>query len=103
VIAPLPRCLKHRVPLHRRTTMARRTTTETPTAAPLCASLPEPQQAVVPLSLFDFSVFNNRVFHEDDPQDLAMIENLRSLGRILEPVLARPEGDRFRLIAGERR
>ncbi|MDP9122833.1 MAG: ParB N-terminal domain-containing protein, partial [Acidobacteriota bacterium] len=85
--------------------MARRPPENAPAdpSAPLSTQLPEPRKAVIGLDRIDFSPFNKRTFHEDDPHDLALVENLRALGRILEPLLLRPEGDRFRLIAGERR
>jgi ParB/RepB/Spo0J family partition protein len=85
--------------------MARRQPEMTPSAPAVSLSglLPKPRRETVALDAIDFSPFNKRVFREDDPEDQELAENIRALGQILEPLLLRPDGDRFRLIAGERR
>jgi ParB/RepB/Spo0J family partition protein len=82
--------------------MARRRETAA-AVVPISSLLPTPTKAVVRLDQIDPSPFNKRVFRENDPQDLELTENIRALGRILEPLLLRPERERYRLIAGERR
>ncbi len=84
--------------------MARHQTQETPTLpAPLLTSLPKPSRQAVSLDLLDFTPFNKRTFVEGDPLDQELADNIRALGQILEPPLVRPVGERYCLIAGERR
>jgi ParB family chromosome partitioning protein len=71
--------------------------------APLFASLPKPRREVVALDLLDFTPFNKRRFVEGDPKNQELTTNIQVLGQILEPPLVRPVGDRYCVIAGERR
>jgi ParB/RepB/Spo0J family partition protein len=81
----------------------RRTVALAAPGLPAVPPLPEPRSEVVALDAIDFSPFNKRAFVPDDPADLDLLSNLRATGRIIEPIVLRPEGDRYRLIAGERR
>jgi ParB/RepB/Spo0J family partition protein len=88
-------------------TRRRRTTVQAvstaPPALPIAHLLPEPRQEIVDLDQVDPSPLNKRVFREGDPKDRELLANLRAMGQIIVPLILRPIGDRFDLIAGERR
>jgi ParB/RepB/Spo0J family partition protein len=74
-----------------------------PPVPPAALLLPDPVSGTIPLDQIELSPFNKRVFREGDPRDLELLQNLQALRKIVVPILLRPDGDRYRLIAGERR
>jgi hypothetical protein len=69
-------------------------------AAATARDVPEQEVRVVPLSLID-SGANPRTYF--DPGEFAeLVASVRALG-VAQPVLLRPVGDRFEIVAGERR
>ncbi|HSC20745.1 MAG TPA: ParB/RepB/Spo0J family partition protein [Solirubrobacterales bacterium] len=66
---------------------------------PVLQTLPPGRPLTLPLSLLRPSPFNQRAGRHDDPE---LVENVRRL-RVLEPLLVRPVGEIFEILAGHRR
>ena len=65
------------------------------------AAAPAGAQAQVPVEAIEHNPFQPRKTFDDDEMT-ALSESIRTHG-VLQPLVVRPLGDRFQLVAGERR
>ncbi len=78
-----------------------RTAVLPPATATLAALIDSAELAMVAIDRLDPSPWNREI-REDDPELAGLADSIREVG-ILQPLLARPLGDRFQLLAGRRR